>query len=177
MTTAAGGPPGGRNDPMTTAANGWATAAYAGAYLDRGPEWPPHRFEGEAVMLSLVGSKSGGLRRVVDLGTGDGRLLAADQGKAALYAEVAAVLEPGGWFCNLEHVASPTAAIHAAFFEAIGSDVAEEDPSNELVDVATQLRWLDDAGFVDVDCYWKRQDEALLAGVMPIAEPLQRPPS
>lgn len=219
---------------MTTATNEWATPAHAGAYLDRGPEWPPHRFEGEAVLLALLASGGGVRRRVLDLGTGDGRLLAVvlaahsevesaaavdgsptmlaaarrrfaggpvpvqvvehnldrplpahrlgrfdavissfaihhcpDDRKRELYAEVAAMLEPGGWFCNLEHVASPTAAVHAAFFEAIGMDPADEDPSNKLVDVSTQLDWLREAGLTDVDCYWKWREEALVAGVKP----------
>jgi hypothetical protein len=38
---------------MTTATNEWAMPAHAGAYLDRGPDWPPHRFEGESVLLAL----------------------------------------------------------------------------------------------------------------------------
>jgi SAM-dependent methyltransferase len=217
-----------------TATNEWATAAHAGAYLKRGPEWPPHRFEGEAVLLALLDS---GVRRVLDLGAGDGRLLATvlaahpdargvavdgsptmlaaarqrfssglgagpapvevvehdldqplpsdrlgrfdavvsafaihhcpDSRKRALYAEVAGRLEPGGWFCNLEHVASPTPAIHAAFFDAIGMNVADEDPSNKLVAVPVQLGWLRDAGFTDVDCYWKWRELALLAGRVP----------
>jgi len=223
---------------MTAATNEWATAAHAGAYLDRGPEWPPHRFEGEAVLLALLASGGTGpvrpVRRVLDLGTGDGRLLAAvlaahpevdsavavdasptmvhaarqrfaggavavqvvehnlelplpahrlgrfdtvissfaihhcpDGRKRELYAEAAAILEPGGWFCNLEHVASSTPAIHAAFFHAIDVDPADEDPSNKLAPVAAQLGWLEDAGFVDVDCYWKWREEALLAGARP----------
>lgn len=230
--------PGAGASGAATATNEWATAAHAGAYLDRGPEWPPHRFEGEAVLLALLASdgarsedRARPLRRVLDLGTGDGRLLAAvlaahpevesavavdgsptmiqaarrrfaggpvpvqvvehnldhplpahrlgrfdavisgfaihhcsDGRKRDLYAEVAAVLEPGGWFCNLEHVASPTLAVHGAFFRAIGMDPADEDPSNQLAPVAAQLRWLEDAGFVDVDCYWKWREEALLAG-------------
>jgi SAM-dependent methyltransferase len=232
---------------MTAATNEWATPAHAGAYLDRGQDWPPHRFEGEAVLLAVlqsVVSGPGGLRRVLDLGTGDGRLLATvlaahpaasavaidgsptmlaaarrrftpaagasapavaasavaasaveliehdldrplpadrlgrfdavisafaihhcpDERKRALYAEVAALLESGGWFCNLEHVASPTLAVHGAFFDAIGVRPEDEDPSNKLVAVGIQLGWLRDAGFDDVDCYWKWRELALLAG-------------
>jgi tRNA (cmo5U34)-methyltransferase len=61
-----------------TATNEWATPAHAGAYLERGPEWPPHRFQGEAVMVSLLPPT---VRRVLDLGTGNGRVLALLAGR------------------------------------------------------------------------------------------------
>jgi hypothetical protein len=44
---------------------------------------------------------------------------------------------------------------------------ADEDPSNRLAPVDTQLAWLRDAGFVDVDCYWKWLELALIGGVRP----------
>jgi len=218
---------------MTTATNEWSTASHAGAYLGRGPEWPPHRFEGEATLLAVL-PPPGSVHRILDLGTGDGRLMATmlaahpdatgvavdvsptmlaaarqrfagvgsvevvehnldhplpisrlgrfdaivsafaihhspDERKRALYGEVAGMLEPGGWFCNLEHVSSPTAVIHGEFFRAIGQSVEDEDPSNKLVDVATQLGWLRQVGFADVDCYWKWRELALLAGHMAYA--------
>jgi SAM-dependent methyltransferase len=87
--------------------------------------------------------------------------------KRALYAEIWERLAPGGVLCNLEHVASPSARVHLAFLASIGYAPEEEDPSNRLLDVETQLSWLRDIGFVDVDCYWKRRELALLIGVRP----------
>ena len=84
--------------------------------------------------------------------------------KRALYTEVWQALKSGGVFANLEHVASPTQRLHRRFFDAIGVPVENEDPSNRLLDVETQLDWLRKIGFVDVDCYWKWREFALLIG-------------
>ena len=87
--------------------------------------------------------------------------------KRALYVEVFRRLHPDGIFCNLEHVASPTDALHGQFLRALGVEPGEEDPSNQLLDVTTQLAWLRAIGFDDVDCHWKWRELALLAGVRP----------
>jgi tRNA (cmo5U34)-methyltransferase len=87
--------------------------------------------------------------------------------KRSLYGEVLELLEPGGVFANFEHVASPTPRLHRAFFAAIGEPLEHEDPSDRLLDVETQLRWLRELGFDDVDCYWKWLEMALLIGVKP----------
>jgi tRNA (cmo5U34)-methyltransferase len=89
----------------------------------------------------------------------------ADARKRALYAEVFDILESGGVFGNLEHVSSPTPRLQEQFRRALGTE--PPDPSNKLLDVATQLRWLDEIGFQDVDCLWKWRELALLAAVRP----------
>jgi SAM-dependent methyltransferase len=208
------------------AAEEWTTAEHALRYLARADAYP-HRAEGEGVLLEQV---PGDARRVLDLGTGDGRLLTllrvdrrqmlgvgldfsepmleaarkrfADdrrvelveydlaeplpalgrfdavvssfaihhlehERKRALYGEVFDLLEPGGVFANLEHVASSTHRLHLAFFTAIGEPLEDEDPSDRLLDVETQLGWMRELGFDDVDCYWKWLEMALLIGVKP----------
>ena len=204
----------------------WTVPERVSRYLDRADEFP-HRDEGEAVLLDHVPL---GVERVLDLGTGDGRLLdllrrdrpemtgvgldfsevmlAAARGrfagvgavelvehdltvrlpdlgrfdavvssmsihhledarKRSLFAEVFELLEPAGVFANFEHVASPTQRLHEAFFAAIEEPLECEDPSDRLVDVETQLGWLRDVGFDDVDCYWKWLEMALLVGIRP----------
>jgi tRNA (cmo5U34)-methyltransferase len=87
-----------------------------------------------------------------------------DRRKRELYEEIHGMLNPGGVFCNLEHVASASAYGHARFLEAMDTKPEEEDPSNKLLDVQTQLEWLREIGFNDVDCYWKWRELALLVG-------------
>ncbi len=206
----------------------WLDSERVGAYRERADEFP-HRLEGEGVLLDHVPRN---VRRVLDLGTGDGRLLALLQNdrpemlgvaldfsavmltaarerfagderievvehdlirplpplgsfdavvssmaihhleherKRALCGEVFDLLEPGGVFANFEHVASPTERLHAAFFAAIDEPLENEDPSDRTLDVETQLGWLREVGFDDVDCHWKWLEMALLVGVKPAA--------
>jgi len=211
----------------------WTNNECVARYLNRADGFP-HRAEGERVLLEHVPRD---VRRVLDLGTGDGRLLAllkrdrpeivgvgvdfsevmldaarkrfADDErvelvqhdlseplpelgrfdvvissfaihhldhdrKRSLYGEVFDLLEPGGVFANFEHIASPTQRLHLAFFAAIGEPLEHEDPSDRLLDVHSQLEWLREIGFDDVDCYWKWLEMALLIGVKPSRDALRR---
>jgi len=88
-----------------------------------------------------------------------------DDRKRGVYAEVFDLLTPGGVFCNLEHVASPSEQLHLQFLEKIGLRPDQEDAENKLLDVQTQIQWLREIGFSDVDCHWKWREFALLVGV------------
>ena len=203
--------------------NEYATAEHALRYLSRADSIP-HRTEGEAVLLEFIPQK---VQRILDLGSGDGRLLAlllidrqeaegialdfsptmiqaaserfsndpkvqvvdhnmdnplpdlgqfdvivssfaihhcTDERKRQIYSEVFNALLPGGVFCNLEHVASPTNELHSRFIRSLGLNEGEEDPSNKLLDVETQLKLLRDIGFQNVDCHWKWLELALFGG-------------
>jgi tRNA (cmo5U34)-methyltransferase len=215
---------------MTTTkpVNLWTSNEHARDYLERADSIS-HRGEGESALLEFIPLRAS---RVLDLGTGDGRLLAlvreelvrrehpdtdavavdfspamleaarkrfaaepsvrvithnldeplpalgkfdavissfaihhlVHERKRVLYAEIFGLLNPGAVFCNLEHIASPTPRLHQRFLERIGFTVETEDPSNKLLDVETQLGWLREIGFVDVDCHWKWRELALLVG-------------
>lgn len=201
--------------------NLWQSPEHALDYLRRADSIP-HRVEGEATLLEFLPEET---HRILDLGSGGGRLLSLVRAcrpnaqfvaldfspamletlsaqfggdpsiaivahdlektlpelgrfdavvssfaihhvpharKRSLYSEIFEVLVPGGVFCNLEHVASATPALHRSFLKAIACD--EEDPSNKLLDLETQLAWLREIGFAEVDCHWKWRELALLVG-------------
>ncbi|EAQ77391.1 class I SAM-dependent methyltransferase [Blastopirellula marina] len=91
----------------------------------------------------------------------------SDARKQAIYEEAFAQLRPGGVFGNLEHVASPTVAMHERFLRELHIPLAEDDPSNQLLAAGTQLQWLCEIGYEEVDCYWKWREMALLIGKKP----------
>jgi tRNA (cmo5U34)-methyltransferase len=87
-----------------------------------------------------------------------------DERKRTLYAEIAALLAPGGVFANLEIVKSPTQTLHDQWRDEMG---ARDDPADRLCDMTSQLQMLNDAGLDNVDCIWKWRSLALLRGERP----------
>lgn len=88
-----------------------------------------------------------------------------DERKRTLFAEVAALLEPGGRFVNLEVVASASAVRHREFLAAIGR--VADDPEDRLAMVEDQVAWMGAAGLVDADCLWRWRGFAVLVGDAP----------
>jgi tRNA (cmo5U34)-methyltransferase len=209
---------------MSRSAKEWSSPQTALTYLNVA-ETIPHRSEGESVLIDHLPEDT---KRILDLGTGDGRLirlikanqpeieavaidvsptmlksarehfandskvkiiehdlsqpLPEDLGyfdavvssfaihhlrherKRELYEEIYDIVNPTGVFCNLEHVASPSVELHVRFLKAIGYSPEKEDKANRLLPMELQLDWLRDTGFVEVDCYWKWLEMALLMG-------------
>jgi len=83
-----------------------------------------------------------------------------DSRKRELFAEVHALLAPGGVFANLDLVSPPSARLHERFRREIGR--VEDDPSDRLAGLSAQLDWLSEAGFGEVDCHFKWLELALL---------------
>ena len=210
----------------TQPVNLWSSPTHALDYLRRA-DTIPHRTEGEAALLETLPLST---RRILDLGSGGGRLLGlaridrpncdavaldfsptmlaalrerfggdprvaivehdldsplpamgsfdaaissfaihhvTHERKRSLYEEIYLALNPGGALRNLEHVASPTTALHLEFLKALATEPEDEDPSNKLLDLETQLCWLCEIGFQDVDCLWKWRELALIVGTKP----------
>jgi SAM-dependent methyltransferase len=87
--------------------------------------------------------------------------------KRELCAEIFDLLRSGGVFLNFEHVASASEALHQRFLAAIGLSPQEDDPSNKLLDVETQLKWLKQIGYKEADCQYKWLEIALLTATKP----------
>jgi tRNA (cmo5U34)-methyltransferase len=208
----------------------WSSPAHVARYLAR-TEAGPFTITSDLALLEQIPRSS---RRILDLGTGDGRLVAMlleqepartavgldsselmltaarerfagdDRAKfrfhdlnsplpelgsfdavvsslaihhlehprkRALYGEVLDVLGQGGVFANFDHVASVSRRLHLEFFAAIDEPLEHEDASDRLLDVHSQLEWLRELGFEEVDCHWKWRELALMVGRRGPVEP------
>jgi len=109
-----------------------------------------------------------------------------DARKREIYAEIFDLLQPGGWFVNVEHI-TPATELVTEMFEShiIEARVAEEIRTggpqtreqiteafhrrqdkavNKLLPVETQCGWLRELGYEDVDCYFRIYSLAVFAG-------------
>jgi len=113
-----------------------------------------------------------------------------DAKKRELYRDIFALLQPGGLFLNLEHVASASpwgeAVFDTYFMDALvafhersatGKPRAEveseyyrreDKAANRLTPVEVQCDWLRELGYERVDCFFKVFELALFGGVRPV---------
>src|SRR6185503_17344678 len=82
--------------------------------------------------------------------------------KQSLFSEIAAMLEPGGLFANLEVVECASEDLQRRFYDAIRRP--DGDPEDRLAGVEPQLAWMRAAGLRNVDCFWRWRGFALLVG-------------
>lgn len=103
-----------------------------------------------------------------------------DPAKKSLFARIFAALRSGGAFINAEQVAGPTPALDDVYKRLWLQQVREAGATPDQIadslyrqqddrcaSVEDQLDWMRDAGFVDVDCWFKDNRFAVLAGTRP----------
>ena len=122
----------------------WTTAEHALRYLARADAYP-RRAEGESALLEQV---PGDARRILDLGTGDGRLL------GLLLHD-----RPGIVGVGLDFSEPMLQAAHERFADDQRITFIKQDLTEPLTALGR---------FDDVDCYWKWLEIALLVGVKPV---------
>ncbi|NKQ34204.1 MAG: methyltransferase domain-containing protein [Chloroflexi bacterium] len=160
----------------------------------------------EAARERLAGYNGRAAFRQVDFGMRDWRLEIGDYNviisgyaihhqtdarKKEIYAEIYSLLQPGGIFVNVEHVACRSAlgeqvaedvfvdamvVYHREMGDGRSRDQLTQDlyhryrpdsAANILAPVEEQCGWLREIGFVEVDCYLRYLETAVFGGIKP----------
>jgi tRNA (cmo5U34)-methyltransferase len=103
-----------------------------------------------------------------------------DARKQSIFGEIRRQLKPGGWYINYDPIRAPDARIEANWervndrYDAQGPfKRANRSPQEQaryenhvryMIPLEPQLQWLRDAGFVDIDVFWKRLDWVIYGG-------------
>jgi tRNA (cmo5U34)-methyltransferase len=103
-----------------------------------------------------------------------------NQVKKDVFAKIYAALRPGGVFVNAEQVAGPTPTNDALYKKLWLEQVREAGATPQQIadslyrqqddrcaSTEDQLDWMREAGFTDVDCWFKDNRFAVLAGTRP----------
>ena len=110
--------------------------------------------------------------------------------KREVYAEIYSLLQPGGWFINIEHIAAESKLATDLFNQRIidvwydkeqksGSTKTKREvtdtfmnrpdkDANILLSVNTQCNWLREIGYEEVDCYFRVYELAVFGGYRPL---------
>jgi len=104
-----------------------------------------------------------------------------DARKRSIFGEIHDRLRPGGWYVNYDPIRAPDASLEAVWehvneryaptspFRGGAHRTPEEQARWEnhvryMIPLAPQLEWLKEAGFQDVDVFWKRLDWVIYGG-------------
>ena len=112
-----------------------------------------------------------------------------DARKRPIYEEIFSLLQPGGWFINIEHIAAESQLAVDLFNNHIvearyaieqknggiktKQEIADiymnrpDKDANILLSVDMQCNWLREIGYEEVDCYFRIYELAVFAGCRP----------
>ena len=106
-----------------------------------------------------------------------------DARKRAIFGEIYRRLTPGGWYVNFDPIRAPDAALEAIWqrvndrydpdapFQRAHRTPQEqaryENHVRYMIPLEPQLRWLREAGFANIDVFWKRLDWVIYGGMRP----------
>lgn len=103
-------------------------------------------------------------------------------GKQALFRRIAKALKPGGRFINADQALGSTPALEDWYKESWEADIRalgigdvelgaarHRQTHDRLAPLFSQLQWLSEAGFVDVDCVYKNWSFVVYTGIAPSA--------
>src|SRR6266568_161684 len=103
-----------------------------------------------------------------------------DARKQSIFREIRRQLKPGGWYINYDPIRAPDAVMEA-IWERVNDrydpraayNRAHRSPTElaryenhvrYMIPLEPQLAWLRQAGFVDIDVFWKRLDWVIYGG-------------
>jgi|SRR5579859_7424066 len=106
-----------------------------------------------------------------------------DARKQTIFAEIRQRLKPNGWYINYDPIRAPDAAIEA-HWERVNDRYDPQAPYKRthrseleqaryenhvryMIPLEPQLQWLREAGFADIDVFWKRLDWVIYGGRNP----------
>jgi tRNA (cmo5U34)-methyltransferase len=106
-----------------------------------------------------------------------------DARKRSIFGEIRRHLKPGGWYINYDPIRAPEAAVEviwervndrydpqAAFKRTHRTPTEQARNENHvryMIPLQPQLEWLRQAGFVEIDVFWKRLDWVIYGGRNP----------
>jgi SAM-dependent methyltransferase len=106
-----------------------------------------------------------------------------DDRKRTIFSEIFQHLRPGGWYINYDPIRAPHERIES-FWERVNDRYDPEAPYKRthrtqeeearyqnhiryMIPLQPQLEWLREAGFQDIDVFWKRLDWVIYGGHKP----------